>query len=76
MNNEADFIFSWIGVAILAFVIALVISLSACGGGGSSTPPDAHDKAVYPVPIIALRPCETTGPTAPPCPSTAQAVAH
>jgi hypothetical protein len=57
-----------------AFIL-VTLALSACGGGGSSAPTEAHDKAVYPVPLVMLRPCETTGPTAPPCPST-QAVAH
>lgn len=55
-------------------IIALAALLAACGGGGGDpTPPDPHYKIVDPVP---LRPCETTGPTAPPCPSDPKAIAH
>lgn len=49
--------------------IALAFILSACGGGGGAGEQPAlqpvNPKAVYPVPV--LRPCETSGPTAPPC---------
>lgn len=47
----------------------ILVVLSACGGSGSDNP------SLTPkfVPSIGpqLRPCETTGPTAPPCPASA-----
>lgn len=45
-------------------IAACAAVLAACGGGSDGVPSDPHYKAVYPVP---LRPCETTGPTAPTC---------
>lgn len=61
--------------ATLFIALACAI-LSACGGGGggASATPKVNPKAVYPVPV--LRPCETTGPTAPACPASSTAIAH
>ena len=58
-----------------ALIAALAALLTACGGGGNGTPPapKVNPQAVYPVP---LRPCETTGPTAPACPESSAAGAH
>jgi len=57
--------------------ITLCIFLSACGGGSDSPPltEPANNMAKH---GPALRPCETTGPDAPPCPTVAsgQAVIH
>ena len=55
-------------------MLLCVVGLSACGGGGSD-PSQSTIQAVAPVPTVVLRPCETTGPTAPPCP-TPKAVAR
>ena len=67
---------AWVAwqAAEAAAIERCAVVLSACGGGGSDgTPSDPHYKAVYPVP---LRPCETTGPTAPSCPASQAAGAH
>lgn len=57
-----------------ALIAALAALLTACGGGGGDSPqPDPHYQVVAPVP---LRPCETTGPTAPPCPSAPVPTVH
>lgn len=46
-------------------IAACAVVLSGCGGGGNDGARTVvNPKAVYPVP---LRPCETTGPTAPAC---------
>lgn len=53
----------------LIYLVLLSVLLSACGGGN-----DDSGNAVF-VPKHGngpnLRPCETTGPTAPPCPASA-----
>lgn len=55
-------------LAFAAILAAILVSLTACGGGGG----DDSGNAVF-VPKHGngpnLRPCETTGPTAPPCPA-------
>lgn len=50
--------------------------LAACGGGGSdgSPKPTINPMRIYPVPV--LRPCETTGPTAPACSASQVAGTH
>lgn len=59
---------------IILAISACAIFLSACGGGGSdSAKTVVNPKAVYPVP---LRPCETTGPTAPACSASQVAGTH
>lgn len=64
-----------LAIAWALCTLAVAAILSACGGGGGSSPPHqaVSDKMVYPVSIVVLRPCETTGPSAPVCP---QAVVH
>jgi hypothetical protein len=60
------------GCGIAAILVCAL--LSACGGGGSdSGSADPHDKLIAPVP---LRPCETTGPTAPACSASQAAGTH
>lgn len=55
--------------ALFAIVTACFV-VAACGGGGDNNPGGANF-----VPEHGhgpqLRPCETTGPTAPPCPASA-----
>ncbi|MGG1943192.1 hypothetical protein AB1286_33130 [Trinickia sp. NRRL B-1857] len=55
-------------------LILTTAALSACGGGGSDgSGQEVVPKAVYPIP---LRPCETTGPTAPTCAASQSAGTH
>lgn len=48
--------------------ILLCVILTACGGGGDSPQPQLAvlKQTIGP----QLRPCEATGPSAPPCPAT------
>lgn len=58
-----DDFFSFAAIAVLLILLA---SLGGCGGGSSPAPyvePSTPHKSIGP----QLRPCETTGPTAPPC---------
>lgn len=48
----------------IAILLALVI-LSACGGNSDNPPAPKFVRSIGP----QLRPCETTGPTAPACPA-------
>lgn len=55
-------------LAIALFV--LILLLCGCGGGGSDGSANHAPTPVYrPVAPVPLRPCETTGPTAPACPA-------
>ncbi|MFK4444622.1 hypothetical protein ABH944_004874 [Caballeronia udeis] len=51
--------------------IMLCVILSACGGGGDPSQPAPGAAVVKQTIGPQLRPCEATGPDAPPCPSTA-----
>jgi hypothetical protein len=55
-------------------LVAACIGLSACGGGGDD-PPTATPRATTGA-LMALRPCESTGPGAPPCPASQAAGTH
>lgn len=48
--------------------IAVILCVLLAGCGGDSAPPNGDAKIVKTM-GPQLRPCETTGPTAPPCPS-------
>lgn len=66
---------SLIQKAFLVVIPAILsVGLTACGGGGSDqTPLASNAKIIAPVP---LRPCETTGPTAPACSASQVAGTH
>lgn len=50
-------------------MVALLYTLTACGGGSNGGAP-ASAQPVYTASVgPQLRPCEATGPTAPPCPA-------
>jgi hypothetical protein len=55
---------------IVAALIAII--LSACGGGGGEDGGAVMKPNATAGGQIVLRPCETTGPGAPPCPATKQ----
>lgn len=59
-----------------AFFCSVPMILAACGGGGGgqTAPTPTKPMAVYPVPV--LRPCETTGPSAPTCSASQAAGTH
>jgi len=55
-------------------ILAIAVTLQACGGGGQDSTASAvvaasGSLALTPVPHngVQLRPCESIGPTAPPC---------